>query len=104
MKRIGNKDGNLKARTNVTCRSPRIWCNPYFSLYVLMTQERRSQLIFSSQVLFLSLHTHEVHICYFSDSLLVCKKMCIIKCVGGTQPFQPQAVQQPANLHQHLPK
>lgn len=76
MKRIGNKDGNLKARTNVTCHSPRIWCNPYFSLCVLMIQESLSQLIFSQSLgaYFLSLHTHEVHICYFSDSLLVCKK------------------------------
>lgn len=46
MKRIGNKDGNLKARTNVTCRSRRIWCKPYFSLCVLMIQESLSQLIF----------------------------------------------------------
>lgn len=107
MKRIGNKDGNLKSRTNVTCRSRRIWCKPYFNLCVLMIQESPSQLIFSPPPFlgfFWSLHTHEVHICYFLDSLLVCKKMCIIKCVGGTQPFRPQAVQQPANLHQHLPK
>lgn len=51
MKRIGNKDGNLKARANVTCRFRRIWCKPYFSLCVLMIQESLSQLIFSPTLL-----------------------------------------------------